>query len=51
MTWPLLGVLLFTVLYGPQLWVQRVLAQYHRQPEENFPGTGGGARPSPAGPL
>ncbi len=41
MTWLLLGMLLFTVLYGPQLWVQRVLAQYHRQPEENFPGTGG----------
>jgi hypothetical protein len=40
-SWLLLGVLLFGLLYGPQLWVQQVLARHHRQPEENFPGTGG----------
>ena len=36
----LLGALLLLLL-GPQLWVQRVLARYHREPEDNFPGTGG----------
>lgn len=38
----LLAVLaLVALLWGPQLWVQRVLARHHRQPEANFPGTGG----------
>ena len=41
MSWLLLAVLLFALLYGPQLWVQQVLTQYHKKPEENFPGTGG----------
>jgi len=40
-TWVLLVIVLFALLYGPQLWVQRVLARYHREPEQNFPGTGG----------
>ena len=30
-----------TLIYGPQLWVQWVLNRYNRQPEANFPGTGG----------
>lgn len=37
----LLLVLLLVVLLGPQLWVQRQLARYHRKAESNFPGTGG----------
>jgi hypothetical protein len=41
MSWLLLGLLLFAVIAGPQWWVQRVLAHYHREPEPNFPGTGG----------
>lgn len=41
MSWLLLAVALFALLYGPQLWVQQVLAHYHRKPEANFPGTGG----------
>ena len=28
------------IIYGPQLWVQSVLARYNKRPEENFPGTG-----------
>ena len=36
----LLGILL-ALLLGPQVWVQWVLARYHRTPEKNFPGTGG----------
>jgi Zn-dependent membrane protease YugP len=35
------AVLLVAVLVGPQFWVQRVLARYNREPEANFPGTGG----------
>jgi len=34
-------LLLLILLYGPQWWVQRVLARYNRVEEENFPGTGG----------
>jgi Zn-dependent membrane protease YugP len=34
-------LVLFALLYGPQLWVQRVLRRYSRKDEENFPGTGG----------
>jgi len=33
-----LGLLL---IFGPQLWVKRVLERYNRRPESNFPGTGG----------
>ncbi len=29
------------IIYGPQLWVQSVLARYNKKPEQNFPGTGG----------
>jgi Zn-dependent membrane protease YugP len=36
----LLGILVLLV-YGPQLWVQHVLAKYNRHQESNFPGTGG----------
>ena len=31
----------FILVYGPQLWVQRVLKRHNRVAEENFPGTGG----------
>ena len=41
MSWLLLALLLFALLYGPQLWVRQVLNKYHRRPEENFSGTGG----------
>ncbi len=34
-------VLLLVLIYVPQLWVQQVLKKYNRQPEPNFPGTGG----------
>jgi Zn-dependent membrane protease YugP len=37
----MLVVLLLAVLLGPQLWVKRELARYHRKAEGNFPGTGG----------
>ncbi len=37
----ILILLLFAIIYGPQMWVQRVLARYHKEPEDNFPGTGG----------
>jgi Zn-dependent membrane protease YugP len=36
----LLGILLLLV-FGPQLWVQRVMAKYNRHQEVNFPGNGG----------
>jgi len=29
------------LIYGPQFWVQWVLNRHNRQPEANFPGTGG----------
>ncbi len=29
------------LVYGPQFWVRWVLNRYNRQPEANFPGTGG----------
>lgn len=32
--------LLLILIFGPQLWVQRVLNRYNRVAEENFPGTG-----------
>ncbi len=34
-------LLLVIAIYGPQLWVQRVLARYNKVEEDNFPGTGG----------
>jgi len=34
-------LLLLALIYGPQWWVQRVLAKYNHQDEDNFPGTGG----------
>ncbi len=37
----LILVALVAALLGPQLWVQRVLNRYNRQPEANFPGSGG----------
>ena len=37
----LILILLVLLLVGPQLWVQHVLARHNRQPEANFPGTGG----------
>jgi len=32
--------LILILVYGPQLWVQWVLARYNRKDEENFPGNG-----------
>lgn len=29
------------ILFGPNLWVSHVLKKYNREPEANFPGTGG----------
>ncbi len=37
----LLLLLLVAVMVLPQWWIQRVLARHHREPEDNFPGTGG----------
>jgi len=34
-------ILLVALVYGPQLWVRWVLDRYNREPEANFPGTGG----------
>lgn len=36
----IVGILLILV-YGPQLWVRSVLNHYNRNPEANFPGSGG----------
>jgi len=36
----LIGLFL-VIVYAPQFWVQAVLARHNREPEENFPGTGG----------
>lgn len=33
-------LVLLAALFLPQIWVQRVLARYNREPEDNFPGTG-----------
>lgn len=41
MIYLLLGVVLLALLFGPQWWVQRVIARYNRHDEDNFPGTGG----------
>jgi Zn-dependent membrane protease YugP len=34
-------VLLLLLVYGPQLWVRRVLERHNREAEDNFPGSGG----------
>ena len=34
-------VLLLLLVYGPQLWVRRVLERHNRDAEDNFPGSGG----------
>jgi Zn-dependent membrane protease YugP len=41
MAYLLIVLLLVAAVVLPQYWVQRVLARYNRQPEKNFPGTGG----------
>ncbi len=41
MPYLLLIGLIIGIIYGPQLWVQSVLARYNRKAESNFPGTGG----------
>ncbi len=41
MIYAVMIVLLVALVYGPQLWVRRVLERYNREPEANFPGTGG----------
>jgi Zn-dependent membrane protease YugP len=39
MYWLLIALLVIGVLFGPQLWVQRVMQQ-HSTPRKDFPGTG-----------
>ena len=34
-------LIVLSVLFGPSLWVSYVLRKYNRNPETNFPGTGG----------
>lgn len=41
MTYLIVLVVVLAVLFVPQFWVQWVLARYNREPEANFPGTGG----------
>lgn len=41
MIYLLLFLLVLAVIFLPQVWVQRVLARHNREPERNFPGTGG----------
>jgi Zn-dependent membrane protease YugP len=41
MVYLLLILLLLTVIFAPQWWVQHVLDRYNQHPEANFPGTGG----------
>ena len=41
MTYVIIIAVLLVLIFAPQLWVQWVLNRYNRQPEENFPGTGG----------
>ena len=41
MIYAIVIILLLALVYGPQLWVRSVLTRYNRQPEANFPGTGG----------
>jgi Zn-dependent membrane protease YugP len=41
MIYLLVIVLLLLLVYGPQLWVKRVLERHNRETEDNFPGSGG----------
>jgi uncharacterized protein len=41
MIYLLLMVFVLLLLLGPQIWVQWVMTRYNRQPEDNFPGSGG----------
>ena len=41
MTYFLLIILLLILVYGPQIWVRRVLDRHNRKAELNFSGTGG----------
>lgn len=41
MLYLLLLVLVLAVIFLPQWWVQQVLARHNREPEANFPGSGG----------
>jgi Zn-dependent membrane protease YugP len=41
MIYLLLFLLVLAIIFLPQLWVQQVLARHNREPERNFPGTGG----------
>ena len=41
MIYALIIILIVALIYGPQLWVRWVLTRYNREPEPNFPGTGG----------
>lgn len=41
MIYALAIIVFFMLIYGPQLWVQRVLKHHNRLPEANFPGNGG----------
>jgi Zn-dependent membrane protease YugP len=34
-------IVVLLLIYGPQFWVQWVLNRHNREPEDNFPGTGG----------
>jgi Zn-dependent membrane protease YugP len=38
---PVVVLLLLVLILAPQWWVGRVLARHNREPEANFPGTGG----------
>lgn len=36
----ILGILIFAVIFGPQVWAKRTFARYN-EPQDHFPGTGG----------
>ena len=36
----ILGIIVFAVVFGPQIWAKRTFARYS-QPQDHFPGTGG----------
>ena len=40
MIWPILLIAILVLVFGPSLWVQRVLARYSK-PGDRYPGTGG----------
>lgn len=41
MIYLVLLLIVLAVIFVPQVWVQQVLTRYNREPESNFPGTGG----------